>query len=67
MDELTVKVTRYSFVQTAEGLRVAYTYSKIDKAGNVVQSNIRGSYIDDSADTATFMKKMNQAILSHIE
>lgn len=46
---------------------MAYTYSKIDKTGNVVQSNIRGSYIDDSADTAAFPEKMNQAILSHIE
>lgn len=64
---MITKVTGYSFVQTPEGLRVAYTYSKIDSSGNVVQSNVRGSFIDDSTETAAFLEAMNQAILSRIE
>lgn len=64
---MITKVTGYSFVQTPEGLRVAYTYSKIDSSGNVMQSNVRGSFIDDSTETAAFLETMNQAILSRIE
>lgn len=54
-------------METSEGLRVSYTYSKIDEKGNVLSSNVRGSYIDFSDDTKNFLKKMDEAILNHIE
>lgn len=64
---MTIKITGYAFVETSEGLRVAYTYSKIDENGNVTVSNARGSYIDLTDDTKNFLKKMDEAILNHIE
>lgn len=64
---MTIKITGYAFIETSEGLRVAYTYSKIDENGNVVLSNARGSYIDFSDDTKNFLKKMNEVILNHIK
>ena len=64
---MKTKVTGVSFVQTPEGLRVAYTYSKIDDNGNVTQSNVRGSYIDDSAETAAFLSGLFDTILARIE
>lgn len=63
---MKTKVTGVSFVQTPEGLRVAYTYSKIDENGNVTQSNVRGSYIDDSEETAEFLAGIEAAVLAHI-
>lgn len=64
---MTIKITGYAFIETSEGLRVAYTYSKIDENGNVTVSNARGSYIDLTDDTKNFLKKMNEAILNHIK
>lgn len=61
------KVTGISFVRTAEGLRVAYSYSDIDDAGNVTASNQRGSYInvDDSVDS--FVDGLEKTISARIE
>lgn len=66
-DFVTIKVTGYAFMETSEGLRVSYTYSKIDDNGNVLSSNVRGSYIDFSDNTKNFLKKMDEAILNHIK
>lgn len=63
---MTTKITGYAFVRTPEGLRVAYTYSKIDGDGNVTASNIRGSYIDDSEETAAFLATLEAGILQRI-
>ena len=35
---MTTKITGVSFVNTAEGMRVAYTYSKIDDNGNTLRA-----------------------------
>lgn len=61
------KVTGISFVRTAEGLRVAYSYSDIDDSGNVTASNQRGSYInvDDSAEA--FVSELEKSITARIE
>lgn len=61
------KVTGISFVRTAEGLRVAYSYSDIDDSGNVTASNQRGSYInvDDSAES--FVAGLEKTISARIE
>lgn len=63
---MTTKITGYAFVETSEGLRVAYTYSKIDEDGNVTISNARGSYIDLSDETRDFLKKVEENVLKHI-
>ena len=63
---MTTKITGYAFVQTPEGLRVAYTYSKIDADGNVTASNIRGSYIDESEETAAFLAALEAKIMARM-
>ena len=39
------KITSFTAHQTAEGMRVTYTYSVIDEEGNVVKSNARATTI----------------------
>lgn len=64
---MTKKVTGVGFVRSPEGLRVAYRYAKIDDQGNITDSNIRGSYIDDSEETEKFLARIEAAVLAHIE
>lgn len=63
----TTKVTGIAIVNTAEGLRIGYTYSKIDGDGNVVASNVRGSYIDESADTNYFVDSLTKSIVKRVD
>ena len=60
------KVTGIAFMQSPEGLRVAYRYAKIDENGNITASNLRGSYIDASEETAQFLAGIEAAVLAHI-
>lgn len=64
---MTTKVTGYAFVQSPEGLRVAYKYAKIDADGNIVANNLRGSFVDESEETKTFLEALSRKILTHIE
>ena len=64
---MTTRITGYAFVPTPEGLRMAYTYSRIDENGNVTASNVRGSFIDDSGETAAFLRALDETILAHIQ
>ena len=64
---MKIKVTGISFSQQAEGTTLAYRYSQIDDAGNVINNNIRGSFVDDSTETADFLSAAEQKILSHIQ
>ena len=34
-------ITSYTVFNTAEGMRLSYTYSEIDEDGNVTRSNVR--------------------------
>lgn len=34
-------ITSYTAFNTAEGMRLSYTYSEIDENGNVTRSNVR--------------------------
>ena len=61
------KVTGIAYVNTAEGLSIGYTYSKIDDNGNVTASNIRGSYIDESESTKSFVDSLTKTIVKRIE
>ena len=61
------KVTGIALVNTAEGLRIGYTYSKIDDNGNVTASNIRGSYIDESEETKSFVDSLTNTIKKRVD
>lgn len=64
---MKIKITGISFAQQPEGMTLAYRYSQIDDVGNVVSSNNRGSFVDDSAETAEFLAAAEKTILEHIQ
>lgn len=64
---MKIKITGVSFAQQPEGLTCAYRYSQIDDNGNVLSSNNRGSFVDDSAETASFLAAAEKTILEHIQ
>lgn len=47
-------VTSFTALPTAEGMRLAFTYSTVDDEGNLVKSNIRHTVIivDDDINAA---------------
>lgn len=49
------KITSFTAHQTAEGMRLTFTYSIIDENGNLVKSNVRATLI-----------VLAEEILSHI-
>lgn len=71
-DRLSINVTQETpgrfkaFVQQAEGMTCAYRYSEIDDAGKILSSNNRGSFVDDSQETADFLKATEKKILELI-
>lgn len=60
------KITGISFVRTAEGLRVAYSYSEIDEQGNVTAANQRGSYINLDPAVDTFLETLEKSVAARI-
>ena len=40
-----VKITSYTAFESAEGLRLSYTFSEIDENGDIIKSNIRRDMI----------------------
>lgn len=62
----TVKVTGISFARQPEGMTCAFRYSIIDDMGTVVNSNIRGSFVDDSPETASFLQAAEAKIMERI-
>ena len=61
------KVTGIALVNTAEGLRIGYTYCNIDDNVNVTASNIRGSYIDESEETKSFVDSLTKTIKKRVD
>ena len=45
------KITSFTSHQTAEGMRLTFTYSVIDENGNVIKSNVRATTIVLDRDT----------------
>lgn len=62
----TKKVTSFTAHQTAEGMRVAFTYSIIDENGNVIKSNARASIILMDSDMINYVDNLNNYLYSKI-
>lgn len=60
------KITGISFSQQAEGMICAYRYSDIDDKGTIISTNNRGSFVDDSTETADFLAAAEKNILARI-
>lgn len=63
---MEIKVTGISFVQQPEGMICAYRYSKIDSTGKILSSNNRGSFVDNGAETASFLAAAEARIMERI-
>jgi len=57
------KITGIAILATAEGERITYTYSEIDEAtGQVVQSNIKRSFIVLDAETQNIVDNLKAKV-----
>lgn len=63
---MTTKITSFTAHQTAEGMRVTYTYSVIDESGNVVKSNQRATVIVLDNDVNAAIANINEWLLSKV-
>ncbi len=63
---MTTKITSFTAHQTAEGMRVTFTYSVIDDNGNLVKSNQRATLIVMSADIEAAIANINTWLLTKV-
>lgn len=60
------KITSFTAHQTAEGMRVTYTYSIIDEYGNVIKSNARATTIVLDEDILLSINSINDFLYNKI-
>lgn len=63
---MLTKITSFTAHQTAEGMRVTFTYSLIDENGNLVKSNQRATVIVLDEEINTFITNINDWLLSKV-
>lgn len=63
---MVTKITSFTAHQTAEGMRVTYTYSTIDENGNLVKSNQRATVIVLSDDINAAIGSINEWLLGKV-
>lgn len=63
---MTTKITSFTAHQTAEGMRLTYTYSVIDENGNIVKSNQRATVIVLDNDINAAIANINEWLLGKV-
>lgn len=63
---MVTKITSFTAHQTAEGMRVTFTYSLIDENGNLVKSNQRATVIVLDEEINSFITGINDWLLSKV-
>lgn len=63
---MVTKITSFTAHQTAEGMRLTFTYSVINEDGNLVKSNQRATVIVLDEDINTAIGKVNAWLLSKV-
>lgn len=63
---MITKITSFTTHMTAEGMRVAYTYSVIDENGNLVKSNQRATVIVLDDDINADISNINNWLLGKV-
>lgn len=63
---MTTKITSFTAHQTAEGMRVTYTYSVIDADGNLVKSNQRATVIVLDSEINAAISNIENWLLSKV-
>ena len=60
------KITSFTAHQTAEGMRLTYTYSMIDENGNLVKSNARATLIVLAEEILTNIENISEFLYAKI-
>lgn len=60
------RITSVSLMKIGETVRVAYCYDDTDDSGECITQNQRGSYISDDDETALFLRKISDRIISRL-
>lgn len=60
------KITSFTAHQTAEGMRISYTYSVINENGDVVKSNVRASVIVMDDNIIKEINDINEFVFNKI-
>ena len=60
------KITSFTAHQTAEGMRLTFTYSIIDEEGNVIKSNARATTIVLDTEILGNISDINDFLLNKI-
>lgn len=63
---MVTKITSFTAHQTAEGMRVTFTYSRIDEDGNLVKSNQRATVIVLDDEINNFITNINDWLLGKV-
>lgn len=63
---MTTKITSFTAHQTAEGMRVTFTYSIIDADGNLVKSNQRATVIVLDEEINAGIAAINEWLLGKV-
>lgn len=63
---MLTKITSFTAHQTAEGMRVTFTYSLIDENGNLVKSNQRATVIVLDEEINSFITGINDWLLGKV-
>lgn len=61
------KVTSVTTFNTAEGVRVSFTYSELDEAGTITAQNIRKNLICTDEETLASIEQINKFLTSKLE
>lgn len=56
------KIQGFAVINDTMGKKVAYTYSEIDKGGNVVKSNVKESFVAIDNETLELISKLEEKI-----
>lgn len=63
---MTTKITSFTAHLTAEGMRLAFTYSVIDADGNLVKSNQRATVIVLDSEINAAIEDINEWLLNKV-
>lgn len=63
---MVTKITSFTAHQTAEGMRLTYTYSVIGEDGNLVKSNQRATVIVLDKDINAAIDNVNEWLLGKV-
>lgn len=63
---MVTKITSFTAHQTAEGMRVTFTYSLIDESGNLIKSNQRATVIVLDDEINNFITGINDWLLGKV-